>query len=94
MKNYGLGSYLKTRTKKAIKLTPEEKGYVKKVKSKIKSTPKKITQYGSRVDFGNLWGTPLRKPVPIKKRKKISKTSFVVIGGVKYKAIKSRKKKR
>ena len=91
---YGLGSYFKERTKKVFSLTPEERGYVKKIKTKIKSTPKTVKKYGSRIDFGRLYGAPLRKQVPIKKRKKTKATKFVVIKGIRYKKLKIKKKKK
>ena len=71
------------RSKKAFQLTPSERKSLGKVKIQIKKTPEKIKKLGSRIDFGNLFGTPLRKLSPIKKRKKKRKTQQYIIVKIK-----------
>jgi hypothetical protein len=65
-----------SRTKKAFSITPQERGTISK---SIKKVPPLFKTYSNRIDFGNLYGHPLKRQ-PIKKKiKHKKKQQYIVV---------------
>ena len=65
-----------SRTKKAFSLTPSERGSIVKT---IKKVPVGFKTYSKRVDFGNLYGRPLKKPIIKKIKRKKKKQQYITV---------------